>query len=196
MCLGIVVWTGTVLTDRDGVRRRACELNSRMETTEVPSKLCTKCGEVKPLVDFPVNRARPDGHLSGCKVCHSAYGRLTYRAPASHRANYLKRSYGITDEKFQSMLAAQGGTCAFLNCPETLDLQVDHDHACCDVGKNMKTCGKCVRSILCRYHNRLLGQARDSRVELLKAFMYLGQWADVTARLECGYGSRMDAGRT
>lgn len=35
------------------------------------NKPCNRCGEVKPLTDFPKNAASPDGRYSLCKVCRS-----------------------------------------------------------------------------------------------------------------------------
>lgn len=36
-------------------------------------KLCPKCGNIKPLEDFPKKASRTDGHDSYCKQCKSAY---------------------------------------------------------------------------------------------------------------------------
>lgn len=47
------------------------------------------------------------------------------------------------------MLEAQDGHCYL--CPSTEDLEVDHDHKCCP--RRKKTCGKCVRKILCHACN-------------------------------------------
>lgn len=35
------------------------------------SKACTRCGELKPLEDYPNNRTRADGRHSQCKACHA-----------------------------------------------------------------------------------------------------------------------------
>ena len=40
-----------------------------------PSKLCTRCREMKPLTDFYLMTNSPDGHQCWCKVCHSS-GRI------------------------------------------------------------------------------------------------------------------------
>ena len=37
-----------------------------------PVKRCRKCGELKPLDDFPRHRGSKDGRRSRCKPCHSA----------------------------------------------------------------------------------------------------------------------------
>jgi hypothetical protein len=39
----------------------------------IPQKRCTKCGEVKPLDSFCIQRSHPTGYSSHCKSCHNAY---------------------------------------------------------------------------------------------------------------------------
>lgn len=43
------------------------------------SKQCNRCGEVKPMQDYPKNAASPDGRYSLCKVCSSKKAK-EYRA--------------------------------------------------------------------------------------------------------------------
>ncbi|MDL5351098.1 endonuclease VII domain-containing protein [Microbacterium sp. zg-YB36] len=50
-------------------------------------------------------------------------------------------------------------------------LHVDHDHACCPTRGT--SCGKCVRGLLCKDCNTLLGHARDSTAILGAAITYL-----------------------
>lgn len=56
---------------------------------------------------------------------------------------------------------------------ETARLQnfvVDHDHTCCP-GK--RSCGRCVRGLLCNRCNRALGQFGDDIETLRRAVAYL-----------------------
>jgi len=55
-------------------------------------------------------------------------------------------------------------------CGSSDNPHVDHDHTCCP---GDKTCGKCVRGILCAKHNVGLGAFNDSVAELKKAIAYL-----------------------
>lgn len=70
------------------------------------------------------------------------------------RRSHLKRMYNITPEQYDEMLHAQDGTCALCRQPSGNRLHVDHDHCCCP-GK--KSCGDCIRGLLCGPCNRLLG---------------------------------------
>ena len=65
------------------------------------------------------------------------------------------REYGITEERFNEILESQGGHCAFPGCTKSQEdrgyrLAIDHAHSCCP-GK--RSCGKCIRGILCLKHN-------------------------------------------
>ena len=88
-----------------------------------------------------------------------------------YRRTFLKRMYNLSLEDFDVRLAAQDGRCAI--CRKVLDLQgtgnrpnIDHDHRCCP----KKSCGRCVRGLLCSACNRVLGIVKDD-VELLLRFI-------------------------
>src|SRR5258708_3390846 len=70
------------------------------------------------------------------------------------------------------MLCAQKGVCAICkNLPlENQRLCVDHDHMCCP---GFKSCGKCVRGLLCHRCNTSLGKFEDNVQILLNAVEYL-----------------------
>lgn len=74
------------------------------------------------------------------------------------RRAQLKHKYAVTPEWYDEQLEKQGGHCAI--CPSTTSgtkgafFSVDHDHACCP-GK--KSCGDCVRALLCLRCNNNLG---------------------------------------
>jgi hypothetical protein len=76
----------------------------------------------------------------------------------------LRRTYGITAEQYEQMLAGQGGVCAICGTPpKSKRLHVDHDH---------KT--GLVRGLLCWICNRkVLPAARDKSVVLRGAADYL-----------------------
>lgn len=80
------------------------------------------------------------------------------------RRSHLKRLYGLTPELFDAILEAQGGGCALCGSNNNgKRLHVDHDHACCP---GRRSCGRCVRGLLCGPCNRLLGWWEHRRVEI------------------------------
>jgi hypothetical protein len=136
------------------------------------TKTCRKCGQEKPLDQF-YRASNKDGYRSSCKACDlelrqtpekAARWRVVnarWRTSNPERFTYLrrrsalKRLYGITPEQYDQILADQGGVCAICKQPPTnRRLYVDHDHMCCP-GK--KSCGKCLRGLLCAACNAKLG---------------------------------------
>lgn len=93
-------------------------------------------------------------------------------------AYYRFYKYGVTAEQYETMLAAQDGLCAICRKPEMVwrkskiqDLGIDHDHSCCP---SSKSCGKCVRGLLCSHCNRGLGAFTDNVQVMRNAITYLG----------------------
>lgn len=83
----------------------------------------------------------------------------------------IQMRYRITQEEWESLLAKQGGVCAI--CKKYSDLwHTDHDHNCC-AGSDKRTCGKCVRGILCNKCNQALGMFDDDRERLARALEYV-----------------------
>lgn len=92
-----------------------------------------------------------------------------------HRGWYLKTMYNLTTEDYDNMLKLQKGKCA--GCGRHYSefkraLYIDHDHACCP-GK--KSCGKCVRGLVCDDCNKLLGNAKDNVKTLKRLIGYLNK---------------------
>ncbi len=73
--------------------------------------------------------------------------------------------HGMTLEDMDGLRWTQDNKCAGCGTPDPT--HVDHDHACCP-GK--RSCGKCVRGLLCRQCNIGLGAAKDS-VETLRTWI-------------------------
>lgn len=87
------------------------------------------------------------------------------------RRGDLKRIYSITPEIYDKLLTSQGGVCAICGKPKVnKNLAIDHDHSCCP-GK--KSCGKCIRGLLCLLCNRALAQFGDNLEGVLRAVKYL-----------------------
>lgn len=135
----------------------------------LPSGKKSLCGEVCR------RRAKTDWQLSWQKENpgkHSGYVALTReRNGPQIKSKKLLARYGITQEQFDSMLLAQDGLCAICKGPPgSRAFHVDHDHACCS---GAKSCGGCVRGLLCFGCNAGLGMFRDEPERLLSAIEYL-----------------------
>lgn len=81
------------------------------------------------------------------------------------------RTYNLTVEAYATILNQQGSACKICGVKEKI--HIDHDHACC---KFEKSCGKCIRGLICKNCNYLLANARDNVEILKKAVEYLENW--------------------
>ena len=115
------------------------------------TKLCYMCERDLPLDGFNSKRRE-------CREC-------------SRWIKAIAR-YGLTEVQYLKKLSDQNGHCAI--CPYSPKpgevLAQDHDHDCCP---SEKTCGKCLRALLCDWCNRGLGYFKDSPEVLRKAAGYI-----------------------
>lgn len=74
------------------------------------------------------------------------------------------------------LLKRQKNKCAVKGCTTDTqkyilsDWQLDHDHECCNPGN---FCAKCVRGVVCKPCNRILGYVADSTERLTGLILYL-----------------------
>ena len=136
-------------------------------------KTCNKCGESKPLDRFVQDRRYADGHRNMCLDCRRHQERGRYKATKEQYRHYrLKWYYGLSQDDVDTRLLEQDG-CAVCHTWESKgrgDWHVDHDHACCP---GPRSCGECVRGILCSTCNKGLGLLKDNPDLLLAAAAYL-----------------------
>ena len=143
-------------------------------------KTCIRCGQPRPLEMYCKGRDK-DGLHPWCRDCRTEYTReyrktkppKNYTTSDENRRGHLLRAYGLTVEQYDEMLVTQGGKCAV--CPTeagttTRSFAVDHDHSCCP-GK--KTCGRCIRGLLCTNCNMALGLVKEDRETLESMIAYL-----------------------
>lgn len=123
------------------------------------TKLCTKCGLVKPVEDYSLTTSgNPRG---ACKPC-----RVQQTIGPEHRDRHLKLRYNFTLDQYHEMLDKQNGHCAI--CPQTPaeefhnTLSVDHNHETDEV-----------RGLLCNRCNRAIGLLRDSAALAFSAGQYI-----------------------
>ena len=151
-------------------------------TREIGIKRCSTCREWMPVDRFTPDKGRTDGLANRCRECVGKAIKRWHARPenAGKQAEYTRKSrystpearertarnrlrdrckaYGITVEDHAAMLEAQGGGCAI--CGTTPEengraLAIDHDHACCP--EQLRSCGKCVRGLLCSACNIAVG---------------------------------------
>jgi hypothetical protein len=162
---------------------------------------CTRCNEEFTPRDGTVHQkiCRPECPITRtCKHCKSPFWtphqQAKYCCLECRNSEYSVnkpenrwRAYGITEDQYYTQLELQGGHCAI--CPESNDLVVDHDNACCDrtsrrmVDGTMKrstksACGECFRGILCRQCNIGLGGFRDQEDYTMRATTYLREFRE------------------
>jgi len=154
----------------------------------VDTKRCGKCGAMKPITDFSLNKGKGDGRHYWCKVCANEYNKKRNQrlyTEAFVRSKNLKQLYGMSSENYQLMFLSQNGVCAVCGRPETAidprtkqvkNLQIDHCH----------TTGK-VRALLCKECNNALGLLHDDieRIRLLLKYAELHE----SVESECQEGA-------
>lgn len=116
-----------------------------------------------------------------CRLGHNRWKQKLYRSNGEYRewqGAWSRRrrltEYGLTQGDYNQMLADQGGGCAICGATESgkgSRLHVDHDHSCCP--GSVRSCGRCVRGLLCMKCNGGIGQFGDRVDLLLAAVAYL-----------------------
>ena len=143
-----------------GPRRGVVKSGQRATTLrdEQGRKLCIRCGLWSFESDFIRDASHADGLSTYCKPCRSAHARAW--------------RYGLEPTDVERMVSEQGGACAV--CPARLadGYCIDHDHACCP---GAKTCGKCLRGLLCQECNKLLGKIESDPNRLDRMLAYIGR---------------------
>lgn len=112
---------------------------------------CYSCKQYLEKSRFSKNKGEAHGITSACKDCYNI------------------RVHGLTKEQYDEIYLAQNGCCAICG-RKPRQLVIDHDHACCP---KEKSCGKCVRKLLCGTCNSGLGFFKDTPELLTKAAQYL-----------------------
>ena len=139
---------------------------------------CSTCSKVLPLEAFRTSGSKADGtpkRRSNCKDCGREAERERYarcgnrKTPEKQRGYSIKHKYGISLDEWNAILDRQGGVCAV--CERVAKRwATDHDHSCCP---GERTCGECVRSILCSQCNTALGLLGESVERALALVAYM-----------------------
>ena len=136
------------------------------------SDFCLGCGVFKTTQNtYWTNQKK--GLRPRCKECTSAYHKeFSVAHPGRRDSKHLYYTFGLTPHDYDTILEKQGGVCAICNGPELTNsrFSIDHDHTCCP---GRKSCGHCVRGLLCRQCNTGIGSLGDSVETLAAAIAYL-----------------------
>lgn len=124
------------------------------------SRPCSRCKD------------RPNTDGTYCKPCRTIrnkeYREKNLELVRSQRKRAaIKHQYGLSLDAYDAMIEEGCAVCGSYD-----RLAIDHDHACCP---DRVTCGNCIRGVLCRNHNIVLGLVKDSPEELKKLIDYLAQ---------------------
>lgn len=169
-------------------------------------KHCPRCATTKDVAGFNRNAARYDGLAIWCRPCMAEYQReynkrkdVKARAAKRSLAYYhllsvdeklalqekrrktgyhFRRYFNITLERYDQMVSEQGGVCAICRKPPSgkrARLVVDHDHACCP--ESGRSCGACVRGLLCVGCNVKLSPL-ENREWRSRAEAYISEYSD------------------
>jgi hypothetical protein len=83
---------------------------------------------------------------------------------------YRKHKYGLSEEGFNQLLAAQAEVCAICKKSLEVTMEIDHDHV---TGK--------VRGLLCSRCNSGLGLFGDDPVVVRNALQYVARYRGLTS---------------
>ena len=124
-------------------------------------KECKQCTLVYPIDNFR-NVSTTDRGIRSSPYCRSCVNDRQSKRYRSSGARYKR--HGLTEVKLLELLLQQDNKCAICKDEFTVGLtdkgyktysyRIDHDHSCCD---RDRSCGNCVRGLLCAPCNLGLG---------------------------------------
>lgn len=147
------------------------------------ARICKACQSHRSHVWYEANKDKIRPRQKAYDEAHPEQRRERWRrsrekrrrdgtASWRYRKDSLWKMFRITPEMYDAILASQNGVCAICKgiCGTGRRLAVDHNHACCP---GSKSCGKCIRGLLCGNCNLMIGKAKDSPALLQAAIDYL-----------------------
>ncbi len=145
-------------------KTRLNKSKKRGQVPKGPTYTCTVCGFVAPT---PATSGMPP------KLCDACQASSELESKRKVWRRKVLDKYSLTAEQFAQLVESQGCACAVCGATEPGGAgawHVDHDHACCAEGRS---CGKCVRGLLCSRCNSGLGLFDDDSERLAAALAYL-----------------------
>jgi hypothetical protein len=130
---------------------------------------CRDCSETKPLTQFP-DYKDIKGVVRQRLVCRSCFNAMVRSQPSqtkeAKKAAGIKHVYGLTMEQYYELIKDGCEVCGTHE-----KLCIDHDHSCCPA--RTKTCGNCIRGVLCDRHNRAEGMLKGNPDEAIALAAYM-----------------------
>lgn len=133
--------------------RKIRKQGSSSKRNELGEKLCPSCERWLSIDFFGKHLSTPDKLRTNCKKCHSI------------------QKYGLNANTYEKLLDKQNNKCAI--CDEQLKekkICIDHDHSCCP---KWKSCGKCLRGVLCYSCNTAEGLLKSNPIIIDKLLKYV-----------------------
>ena len=129
-------------------------------------KYCPGCCSELSLESFHKNANSKDGYQGWCKNCKNAGWKSSrkYDSKTAKKDGIYYR-YKLTIEQYSAMILSGCEVCGTME-----NLHIDHDHNCCN---GVKTCGKCIRGILCINCNQAEGKLKSNPQLVLNLYTYL-----------------------
>lgn len=124
---------------------------------------CSDCGKKQSIDSFYKDNTVNSGFQNVCKTCRKLQRNSRWHNLSQEEKSLLLNHqwrrwvwgrFNLSPTKYDEMVEAQGGACAFCGEVPEKRLCVDHDHACCS---GERSCGECVRDLLCTSCNLHLG---------------------------------------
>jgi len=177
-------WDNTTDDRRSEIGSKISAARSGSLIVEDPNlKRCRRCKRVLPKESFLKDSRNKDGLFGTCKNCQSERSKEWAANHPDQTINFRRNQYNID---FNALWEQQKGMCALCGEPmlprgkEANSVVVDHDHQCCPPrpGRAGSSCGKCVRGLLHRQCNLLLGLLEKNQSKLDLAVKYLNRWKE------------------
>lgn len=177
---GLCSWCKSCANEHS--RERGRKLNYDVDQT-IRDKYCSRCKETKPVGEFDRQRRSRDGLQTRCRTCMKEVNSDWYqrnkdkmaalsrawaannpeKAKAIGHKGHLRKTYGLTLDDYDKLLAMQDGKCA--GCGDEFGDNVPH------VDHNHET--GAVRALLCGPCNKALGMALESPERLIALARYM-----------------------
>ena len=158
-------------------KRWTCVCGNKMDKrSKKKTGLCRDCyiklvntnGEAKCIT---CGESTSEPRANYCKTCW--LGRPVDGPTMIRRRARLKAWFKLSLEDYDEMLRKQNNKCAICLIDQSelsKSLSIDHDRKCCP---EEKSCGKCVRGLLCSNCNFAIGLLKDNEVTIQMAYKYV-----------------------